>query len=314
MGDSDDRPDPHDEIARADKSNRRRGTRRVYRRDSRARLLVDLLSTYRWPISLVLFVAAVGLAVGFFRFDLSIPDEFWGLLWYGALGGFVGAVPAYLLVRWLHSPDGVEVWDHDPITDSHRHLRVGPDLWDDIVVRSPWGSVEHTGKLKQVTINGVSGYEMMDFRVSEDGTPVAVTTWLGEADSSMLRTYRSALRYSRKRLSRKAEQAIMQDANREAIIRETAERVIYRMIRNSERSGMPGGDEIQPAVSEVMEDMGLGDPLAADDLGDGRGDRDVTRPQPEVEETEEVRDAADVAELFESAQNGERAATDGGET
>jgi len=261
-----DSPDPYDEIARERPENRRKGSTVVYQRDSRGRLLVDLLTAYKWPLVLTLILVVVTVAVGFWQFSLTIPDWFWGLFWYGALGSLAAVAPAYLLVRWLHSISGVELWDHDPVTDEHRHLRVGSDLWADLVVRTPWGETVRKSKLKKCKINGVSGYECMDFRVREDGTPVAVSTWLGESDSSMLRTYRNALVYSRRRLNRKAERAMMMDANREAIIREAAEKVVYRMIIASEKSGMPGGDEIQPAVREVLDEMGLGDPLAEDDL------------------------------------------------
>lgn len=243
------------------------GTRSLYTQDSPGRLLVDLLLGYKWPIVIVLVVAIAVFAMGWIGIP-AIPEQVWGFAFYMALGAFPGIPIAYVLVRWLDKPQGQELLDIDAVSDDHRHLRVGKEVWDDLLVLSPWGEPVGTDSLKTCTINGESGYECMDFRVREDGTPVCVATWLGEDSSTSMRAYKSALYYARRRLQRQAQRASMMRANIEPLAREAAERYVYRQVKVSEKSGAPGGEEIGNVVEEVMDEFGVDDPLKDDEVAD----------------------------------------------
>jgi len=244
---------------------------RVYTRDESrdrlGRLVVDLLDAYRWP--LVLLVVAV--VLGVLWFDPEVPDvppEAQSAMIYAVVGSIFALPAAHYLVKWFDEPSGVAVLDLDPVADDHRHLRVGSEIWDDLEVRSPWGGEASTAELKQNTINGRRGYELMDFRIRDDGTPVAVSTWLGEADSTTLRTYRYAVKYCRERLAERADRAVALEANRHQVVREAAERVVLDMIETAESSGVPSGDKISGVVEQTLDDVGFNDPLDDDRLDD----------------------------------------------
>lgn len=243
---------------------------RVYTRRTRREALAAFLTEYRWfalalgALLLMALVAALHFGVFGGLYDAS-PPELGSLLWYGIVGMLASALPGYLLAERWRSVSAVGVLDLDPVTSEHRHLHVGADLWNDLRVLSPWGSEVGSEELQKSTINGVSGYELMDLRI-EDGQPVAVATWMGESDAATLRTYKYAVSYARQRLAKQAERAIAMEASREAIVREVAERVVTHMIRTAERSGLPAGEQIEGVVGEVMRDMGVSDPLTDDDL------------------------------------------------
>lgn len=256
-------PAPGDDLAAREQPQESSTPTQVYRQDGRGRLLVDLATAYRWP--LVLGSAALALAVLWFSPELpEVPPEATTAVIYAGVGS-LGAVPAaWWFVQRFRSPSGVEVLDLDPVGHSHRHLRVGSDVWGDLEVRSPWGSECTTADLQDITLNGRTGYEVADFRVLPDGTPRCVATWMGEADGSALRTYKYAVVHARERLSKRAQANMAKEAAREQIVTEAAERVVASMIRESERSGVPNGEQIQDAVGDVLSDMGMSDPLRGD--------------------------------------------------
>lgn len=260
----------HQDLLRDDPPrNRGRGSQVLYSRYTTGQAVVELLTAYKWPLTLSLVIT--GLVVGGLAWTdnlptVTVPVEVWVILYYATVGALATVPAGWYLVRRFDSVSGVECLDLDPVSNDHRHLRVGTDVWDDLVVKSPWGSEVGTESLQEITVNGRSGYEIMDLRVPEDGPPTAVATWMGEADSATLRTYKAAVTVARRRLSRQAERATVMEANRHTIVREAAERVVTQMIRTSERSGLPHGDEIESTVSEVMSEYGLDDPLADDDL------------------------------------------------
>ena len=249
--------------------HRGRGSQMLYSRYSASQAVVELLTAYKWPLTL--FTVVSGLVVGGLAWTgnlptVTVPVEMWAALYYSAVGSLAAIPAGWYLVRRFDTVSGVECLDLDPVSNDHRHLRVGTDVWDDLVVKSPWGSTVGTESLQEITVNGRSGYEIMDLRVPEDGPPTAVATWMGEADSATLRTYKAAVTVARKRLSRQAERATVMEANRHTLVREAAERVVTQMIRTAERSGLPHGDEIEATVSDVLSEYGLDDPLADDDL------------------------------------------------
>lgn len=273
-----DREDPIDDGMR-DRKNRGRRPRRVYSRYSRLQAATDLLTAYKWP--LVLAIIAVSIGIWWQDVGLSdVPVEVWSLLFYLGVGAFPGGVLAYVLVRWLSDIRGVELLDFDPVTDSHRHFRVGHKLWDDVEVRTPWGETTDESDLRRCSINGRQGFEVMDFRI-EDGKPTCVATWMGEASGAEIRTFKSAYRYAHKRLARRADRATMIRANQGEIAREAAEKVVLHMIQTAEQARIPNGEQIETVVSDVLSDHGLNDPLDDDlkddripDVEDDRADRD----------------------------------------
>lgn len=196
----------------------------------------------------------------------AIPAEGWSVLYYGFATFLVSVVPAWLGVRRWHQLRGTEVWDSDPVSNNHRHLRIGPRLWSDLRVFSPWGEEVSTGSLNEVTINGRSGFEVMDLRVTDGGQISCVATWMGEADRSMVRSYRHAVDYVERRLSKKAERAEALESLIEPIAREAAERRIMSLIRASERSSGMGGEQIEEIMTDVMEDFGVARSFGDDDL------------------------------------------------
>lgn len=278
-----------DKTAESPPENKGRGEPLLWTRSTRRDAAVDLLTAYKWPISIVVGILGVLVVGGIVAIPSleDVPPEAWSALFYAGVGILPGtAVAIYLYRRW-HTVDGQEVWDIDPVTDDHRHLRIGTELWEDLEVRSPWGEIVGRQELHRCEINGRSGFEMMDFRVQEDGTPVCVATMMGEASTAMLRTYRRAVIYSRRRLSRKANAAMMEKANREPIAREIAERVVMHQIRTAQKSGTPGAEEIQHVVDDTLAEMDLQDPMRNDDLdgleewqpGDAEDDADLEELQ-----------------------------------
>jgi len=255
-----------DEIKR-NKNNRGRGVRRLYTHTSKWDLLVQWTSAWKWPLMLlgallIILLWWQGLP------DISIPDPLKSFGIYMTVGSVLSALPSYLLLkRWLE-PQGVEVWQIDPATGRHIHGRMGYRLWEAIELKSTWGGEATKEDLAECTINGRRGYELMDVRIKESGTPVAYVTAIGEMDSAALRTYRASLIYARKRLSRQAQKAQTLEANREHIIREIAERQVFQMIETSEQSGLPDGDCIHETVQDVLADVGIDDRLKDDDLDD----------------------------------------------
>lgn len=213
----------------------------------------------------------------------AVPSWVWSAGWYILWGGFFASIPAYLVLKHVDSPQGHEILDLNPVTNDHRHVRIGRELWDDFEIESPWSDDVSKADLQECTVNGRSGFEVMDLRVPDHGPPTAVVPWLGEASASQIRTYRYAFVAAHRRLSKQANKAMAQEAARSEIIREAAERVVTEMIRDAERSGVPNGEEIEGAVDDVLDDLGVHDSLRDDDLADidEWEPRDGTREQPE---------------------------------
>ena len=256
---------PDDDGLKMDKRNRGKGTRSLYIYNGKKEMAKSAVAAWKWPIALFLTVLTLVVAwQGLPSLD-AIPWWVWSSIWYVMLGSFVGAPLAGILLYYWRSPSGIELWDVGTPTHEHRHLRIGKELWERMEVRSPWGSEASKADLQRCKINGRDGYEVMDLRIKADDTPVCIATWMGESSADALRTYRMSLVYSRKILSRKAEQAEMLKANREHIIREVAERQVHQMIQTSERSGLPAGDEIESVVSDVLGELGIDDRLDHDD-------------------------------------------------
>lgn len=252
----------------------------AYTRDPPREQTRSLLIAYRWPLFISLLLTVLTIA-GLWLFadvgpgDLisAIPVQVWSMLFYAGFAAGLSAIPAYMLVMRWETIEGIAVLEQNPVTHDHRHLSVGSSIWSDLVVKSPWGSIASTADLQPCTVNGRSGYELMDFHLLEDGTPCAVATWMGESSGAAFRTYKNAFRYAHNRLAKRANRATMLRANQGQIAREAAERVVYEMIRTSERSGMPHGEEVESVVDDVLSDYALDDPLD-DDLEDDRLDLD----------------------------------------
>lgn len=243
-----------------------------------------------------MLVAGISLAwyTGWLRALMTWDAPVWiqNAIWYGSLGALIGALPAYLIVRHFHKPTGLHALDLDPVGRRHRHLRLGEEVLEELTVRTAWGENVSMDALKEISVNGEQGIEMMDFRVTEENGPVCVATWMGEADSSRLRAYSRAVIYARRRLTRRAERALTLDANREALVREAAERVVYRMIRTSEAGSMPGGEEIEGVVEDVLSDFGIERDALAEPLSEERnGGRESVESEPGVEAEKEIKDA-----------------------
>ena len=284
--------------------NRGRKPKRIYSRYSRTQALVDLATAFRWHLLLVAIILSALYA--YYRpTPADVPVEVWSLLFYVAIGALPGAVLAYLLVNWLTEVRGVEILDLDPVTDSHRHLRVGNKLWDDMEVQTPWGETAGESDLRRCSINGRQGFEVMDMRI-EDGRPTCVATWMGEASGTEMRTFKSAYRHAHSRLARRADKATMLRANQGEIAREAAEEVVYRLITTSEESGMPNGSEIEGVVSDVLSDAGLNSPLD-EDRRDARIETD-TEPSTKTE-----TESKPLSDLMGEVDDNQPVAPDGGQ-
>lgn len=264
---------PETDGLKTEKNNKGRGTRAMYHRYSRWYYAKEILVSYRWPIVVLILAASAALAY-FGVPEITVPDWTKGAVLYAGISALLSAPVAWILLRRWETPKGVEVLDLDPSTGSHRHLRVGLDLWEELEVRSPWGGKASIEDLSRVDINGRQGYELMDLRVRDDGTPVATATWMGEASSAALRTYRYTLVYARRRLSKQAEKAQILEANREHIIREIAEKQVYQLIQTAEESGLPDGASIDQTVDDVLKDLGVEDRLLDEDIDEDRSDLD----------------------------------------
>jgi len=230
----------------------------------------------------------------------TLPPEVWSFGFYLVSGVVLAALPAHWLVKRWDSPKGVELMELDPVSHDHRHLRLGRELFDDMEVYSPYGEVVGTEELQPTTVNGATGYELMDFRVPEGGPPQCVATWMGEASAAEMRSYKSAVEYARKRLSKQADKAVALEANREAIVREAAERVMTAMIRDAERSGTPHADEIHVAVDDVLEDLGLTDSTLSDaDVGGQQREQSAEAGENRQNGKQETNGHGETAEVSE---------------
>lgn len=255
---------PEDDGLKTKRKNRGKGSRTLYIYNGKAEMIKSGISSYVWPLVLLTIVLLVLVAWKGLPSHEALPWWVWSTSWYWLLGAFLGLPLAGILLFFWREPSGVEVWDVGPASDEHRHMRIGNRLWERMEVISPWDAPASKGQLQECRINGRRGYEVMDLRIRDNGTPVCVCTWMGEASEAALRTYRMSLIYARRILSRKAEKAEMLEANREHIIREVAERQVYQMIETSERSGLPDGDAIDRTVSDVLEDLGIDDRMDPD--------------------------------------------------
>ena len=241
------------------------GKRRIYTHQSYPDMAVELLTAYKWHLSGIFILLFGTWLLGWWSVpSITLPPEAISMLVYFCMATAVAYPFAGRTVKWWDSPQGQEILEFNPIGNSHRHLRIGSELWDDLIVRSPWGEQVTTNELQHCSVNGASGYELMDLRVPENGPPQCVATWMGEASGSMLRTYQMSVRHARRRLAKDAYRNLGREANRENIVREAAERVIVDMIRTSEDSGIPSGDEIRNAVDDVMDSMEDMDPMMPD--------------------------------------------------
>ena len=252
---------PDDDGLKTRRKNRGKGTRNLYVYNGKKEMLRSGLAAWRWPI-VIFCIALIGLIwwKGLPSSD-DVPWWVWSTSWYWIIGSFIGIPGSFVLLYFWRDPTGVEVLDLGTPTDEHRHMRIGNELWERMDVVSPWGEEASKAALNECRINGRPGHELMDLRVRDDGTLVCVATWMGEASESALRTYRMSLIYTRRILSKKAEEAEMLKANREHIIREVAERQVAQMIETAEKSGLPDGDAIEDTVSDVLSDLGINDRL-----------------------------------------------------
>ena len=233
------------------------GSERVYVEETTRDRLTDLLVAYKWPLVLASTALLVGYLLGWYEVP-EVPPEAWSLLAY-VLSGSIIALPAgWYLVEYFRDERGVEVLDLDPVGDDHRHLRVGSELWEDLTVRTPWGEETGTEDLRRATINGRTGYTVLDMRVEDEEGLVCVSSTVGTLSTVELRTYEESLRYVRERLSRRANRAVALRANLGPIAREAAERVVYDLVKSSEESGMPSGDRIEQTVDDVLGTIDLG--------------------------------------------------------
>jgi hypothetical protein len=190
----------------------------------------------------------------------------------------------------MESTAGTDVLDLDPVGGRHRHLRIGPKVWDRMMLKTPWGETVGRDMVADCHINGRSALELMDVRVPERGPPTAVVTWMGAADDRALRCYARAVEHAQTHLARQADKALDLEANREPIVREAAEATVYRLIKTSERSGVPHGDMISDVVADVLDrdgtDGGLGSRL--DGRNPGQRERNETGPHQSKTSTDGV--------------------------
>jgi hypothetical protein len=277
----------------------------VYEQRGRLDRLGDAARSYRWPIVVLVVAAAALIVLG--DVDVAVPPWLWGVGWYLALGGLIAAAPAKWLADRITEDPGVDLLDLDPVSGRHRHLRVGPRVWEQTTILSPWGDEVDVEDLNRVEINGRQGYEVMDYRTPDDElglrsadderpTPTCVATWMGdeEVDSARLRAYRSTVEYARDRLAEDAQRAVTLRANLGNIAREAAEKMVVEHIAAAESSSAPSGDAIQTTVEDVLDEWGFDDPLDdgdRDEQDDDRVDRgereqrDGRLPGPDPTET-----------------------------
>jgi len=282
-GDLLDRPDPD-------------GSERVYSGRTDRDRAVDLLDSYRWHIGLGAIALFGSNLLGWWSVP-EIPPEFWSALVYFVLGSFVAGPAGLYIVRKFRDPRGVEVLDLDPVGDDHRHLRVGPDLWETLTVRTPWGQETGTEDLRRATVNGRTGYVVLDMRVSEDDGLSCVSSTVGSLSTVEMRTYRESLRYVRRRLSRRANRAVALRSNLGPIAQEASERVVYELVRQSEESGMPEGAKIEETVEDVLSAVDLDADPSDSESGSSESKSNGSSNGEGGERVEDL-DVEDLGELF----------------
>jgi len=227
------------------------GSERVYSDRTTKDEIVRVVREYRLPITALVAVVLVGSGLGLWSLP-DVPPEIRSAAIYGLLGSVVTLPAGYYIVARLRDERGIEVLDLDPVGDDHRHLRVGPDLWETLTVRTPYGDKTGTEDLRTMTCNGRTGYVVLDMRVSEEDGLSCVSSTVGSLSTVEMRTYRESLRYVRERLSRRANRAVALRSNLGPIAQEASERVVYELVRQSEESGMPEGEMIEETVEDVL--------------------------------------------------------------
>lgn len=247
-------------------SNSGKGSSKLYTNYSSKRAAVELLTAYKWPLVISLIILAGLVALYGAPSIPSPPAEFWMIAGYFVGGAGLALLPSYLIVQRLREPSGIELAELDPVTGEHRHLRIGRGLWEDAVILWPDGGKASKSDLAQCRINGRSGYEVMDLRISEDGRPVMAATEIGGMSTSQLRTYENVLKYIRKRLISRARKADLFLSNREHIIEEAVEQQMHQMIMTSERSGLPDGESVDKVVETLLNDLEEEHDLGSEDI------------------------------------------------
>jgi len=244
------------------------GSERVYSDRTTRDEILRVLRQYRLPITALVAVVLVGSGLGLWSLP-DVPPEIRSAAIYALVGSVITLPAGYYLVVRLRDERGVEVLDLDPVSDDHRHLRIGPELWDSATVVSPWGEETGTEDLRVCSINGRTGYVAQDVRVDAERGLIVVSSTVGELSSVELETYSGALEYVRSRLARRANRAVALRGSIGLVAQEAAERVVVDLVRESETSGVPSGDKIQQTVEEVVGGLDLDrDGLSSDRTAD----------------------------------------------
>jgi len=201
------------------------------------------------------------------------------IIHYIVVGSIPGSVIGYGLFWYFREPEGLELMVLHPVESNHNHLRIGSERFDEMSVQNVLGEPVGREELKEITVNGRAGYEIIDYNYDEN---TATATWMGGASSDELRAYKKMVVYVQQRLSKHADEAIELRVNQQPIVREVASRVANHMIRVSEQARVPEGDLIDGVIDDVLTDYDVDDPL---DAATKAGEVDMQSPVEEHADT-----------------------------
>lgn len=256
-------------------------TEQVYQRRGTLDAIVEVLIAYKWHLTIVGLALALGLGgslwLGIIERLPEVPPWVWGMATYLLLSMLIAVVPVAVLVYRWYDPPGTYIVEIDPKDGDYRLLKIGPSLWEDLVVESPRETVGGVDDLSRITLNGRPGVEVLAIDVpdeDESRPPVATGNWLAGATAADVRSYRSTVEYVRTSLAARADRATQLRANLSTMVREASEEVVCEIIRTAEREGIAEGDRIEGVVEDVVEQYDDRDPVEdyAEDLDDQRDD------------------------------------------
>lgn len=244
---SESEPDDHDVGAEEDRASRT--LNRVPDPYTTKEAIVDLVVGLKWPLTFAL----VGIVVVFTAFDMwpswEVPRSVQLFAATFGLGILGGSLPAYVIVKWLYSPDYVYLVDIDPESDDVAVHKLKPAKFADLRVES--GDIhplEATNRAFEV-------------RSYDPVTNVATGTPRGSASDLQLLRDREEIREIRGTLEDLAQDGISLRIQLSSIVRSVSIDVIGDMIETYEQHATFSGDRVSQAVKDALDHHDIDDNL-----------------------------------------------------
>lgn len=262
--------------------------------------------------SVHLIVAAVVLAVvqavvyakwgAWFLTLPTLPN--WFLVGIGVLifAAPLASLSGVLIGRALYRDDTVMLSEQNAVSGDQRIRHVSPERFESALVVNQNGEKRDTDYLQRVRINGTEAYEVDAY--DADGNRVIASSMAGRTNRQ-IRADRTAIPKIKTDMEREVDEAVEFKINFRDIVRERAATVANWIIKTSQGSTIPKGDEMFDEMQESLQEVDpYGDihspgDAAADMESDDDGDDD------ETDAATLDADAQEVLSIFDRAKNGD---------